>query len=259
MYSGAAPDSVVRFAVELDRQVRSVVGGRLVATILHGSAALGGFVPDRSDVDVLMLIEPPDISAKVLQVLAEQIHVAADGCPGVGLELSLVSTATAARPDPPWPFLLHVATQVVDAKTVLGIDHEGDPDLLMHFAVCRAAGIAVTGPPPDHLIGEIGRDQIFGYLRSELAWAGQHADPTYGVLNACRAWQFAVTGELVSKLDGASWALRVGGPVPTISSAVAAQAGTARDTETGPSRRAADELLDEVRLVLDEHLRATRP
>jgi streptomycin 3"-adenylyltransferase len=253
MSTGGAPESVLRFAVELDRQVRSVVGDRLVATILHGSAALGGFVPDRSDVDVLMLIDPSDISAEVLQVLAEQIHVAADGCPGVGLELSLVSTATAARPDPPWPFLLHVATRVVDAKTVVGIDHEGDPDLLMHYAVCRAAGIAVTGPPPDQLIGEIGRDQILGYLRSELAWAGQHADPTYGVLNACRAWQFAVTGELVSKLDGASWALDIGGPEGVIASAVASQTSSA----DGPQRRDADRLIGEVRALIA--VAATQP
>lgn len=226
--------------------MRALLGDQLVATILHGSSALGGFIVGRSDVDVLMLVGPPDLSARRLELLAERVTLAADGCPGVGLELSIVSAAAAARPRPPWPFVVHVTTDPADSKTVFGLGHAGDPDLLMHYAVCRTAGIAVAGPPPDELIGEIGRDQILGYLRSELSWALRHADPTYGVLNACRAWQFAVTGELVSKLDGASWATDAGGPKGVIASAVASQTGPA----DGPERQAADRLIGAVSALI---------
>lgn len=248
MSSVPAPESVVRFVVELDQQVRSVLGDQLAATILHGSAALGGFVPGRSDVDVLMLVHPGDVAAEQLRRVADRIHAISQSCPGVGLELSIVSASAAARPDSRWPFLLHVATQADDAKTVFGGDRNGDPDLLMHYAACRAAGIAVTGLPPHELIGEIGRAQILEYLRGELAWAVEHADTAYGVLNACRAWQFAVTGELVSKLDGASWALDAGGPQAVINAAITAQ------TEAGdpPPRREADELIASVRSMLRE-------
>ena len=131
-------------------------------------------------------------------------------------------------------------TGVDDAKTVPGIDRDGDPDLLMHYAVCRVGGCRRDGPAAHHLIGEIGRDQILGSLHNELTWAVGHADPDIRVLNACRAWQYAVTGELVSKLDGASWALRAGDPTAVIAAAVAAQSV---DPGDGPTRDDADDLI----------------
>ena len=41
-----------------------------------------------------------------------------------------------------------------------------------------------------------------------MSWSGphEHATTEYQVLNACRAWRFAVEGVLCSKLDGGRWA-----------------------------------------------------
>lgn len=224
MEPAPVPEPVGRFAAELDREVRSVVGDRLLSTIVHGSAALGGFMADRSDVDMLM-IAVDELDAQLLHRTAERVRGSAPRCPGVGIELSVVTAAAAADPQSPWPYLLHVATGRGDAKTVLGADHDGDDDLLMHYAVCRAAGVAATGPPPSELIGQIGRDEILDYLTTELSWAIEHAGTAYSVLNACRAWRFAATGGLVSKLEGASWALQAGAPEALVESAIAAQTG----------------------------------
>jgi len=246
--SGFSPHLVTRFVADLDRQVRSLIDGQLVATILHGSAALGRFVPGRSDVDVLMLVDSPDLAAGVLQSIAERFHAVTDRCPGAGLEISVVAAGAAADPGPPWPYLLHVTTQADDPRTVFGRDGDGVPDLLMHDAVCRSAGIAVTGPLRSTAIGEIRRSEVLDYLRHELAWAGENADTTYGVLNACRAWQFVTTGELASKLDGASWAIRSGGPEAVITAAVSAQT----DGGDGPPRLEADELMGAVDSIIEE-------
>src|SRR4029450_10132418 len=52
----------------------------------------------------------------------------------------------AAPPPPPGrpPFELHVTTGP-SPQTHLGGPAAADPDLLLHFAVCRPAGLAVTG------------------------------------------------------------------------------------------------------------------
>ncbi|MGH9252577.1 MAG: hypothetical protein ACRD0W_24125, partial [Acidimicrobiales bacterium] len=63
----------------------------------------------------------------------------------------------------------------------------GDPDLLMHYVACRAAGIVVRGPPPAELVGEVARIDVLGDLEVELRWALDDAPEAYGVLNACRA------------------------------------------------------------------------
>ena len=68
----------------------------------------------------------------------------------------------------------------------LGAQHPGDPDLLMHYVACRAAGIVVRGPPPAELVGEVARVDVLGYLEVELRWALHDAPEAYGVLNACR-------------------------------------------------------------------------
>lgn len=190
------------FSHRLDQVVRRLVGDRLVGTYLHGSAALGGFVPGRSDIDLLVIVDGPVDGPG----LADALVASAEQCPGRGIELSVVDAAVATRPVPPWPFVVHVTTDPPGPRIVDGSDCDGDPDLALHVAVCRATGIAISGPPAAQLFGEVDDPTIVEALRRELAWAVESADSTYAVLNACRAWCYARTGALVSKLEGAEWA-----------------------------------------------------
>jgi streptomycin 3"-adenylyltransferase len=84
----------------------------------------------------------------------------------------------------------------------------GDADLLMHYAVCRAAGWPAYGPPPQELIGAIPRRAILGYQASELSWGIEHASEAYSVLNACRALSYLSDDTIVSKIAGGQAALR---------------------------------------------------
>ena len=234
------------FARVLHDAVATVVDG-VVATYLHGSAALGGFVPGRSDVDILVVHDGRPLTASGLQLAAEALRASADVCPGRGIELSLVTAHDAAAPAPPWPFLLHVATGGSDAKTVLGVGHRGDPDLLMHYAVCRAAGVAVSGPDTTQLIGEISRSAVLRYLETELDWALEHAPEAYGVLNASRALAYARHNTIISKIAGAELALADGAPRELIARALAMQCGRAPDQR--PSEEA-EAYIRKVRAVL---------
>ena len=47
---------------------------------------------------------------------------------------------------------------------------------------------------------------MLAQVADELAWAAEHNPSEYAVLNACRAWRYAVDGALVSKVDGGRWA-----------------------------------------------------
>jgi streptomycin 3"-adenylyltransferase len=130
-----------------------------------------------------------------------------------------------------------MTTEPGDEKVVVGPEAGGDPDLVMHYAVCRAAGLAVRGGPPEALIGEISRADVLTYLDGELAWAMRSQSEAYAVLNACRAWEYVVSGEIVSKVDGARFAIERGGPQELIRSALARQLGERADrppsTEAG--------------------------
>lgn len=220
-------NGVVEYAQRVDGALRAMLPGTVVGTYLHGSGAFGDFVPGWSDVDLLFVIEddPPPRSA---EEIARQLAVAAVPCPGVGMEASVVTRAQAQADDGSWRFVVHLATAPAGRKTVSGVGHPGDPDLLMHFAVACAAGIAISGPPPSTVLRAPSRQAVLGYLVDELddALEGPCA---YAVLNACRAWRYVDTGDLVSKITGGTWALPIG-PTKLVQRALDEQRGLLQRT-----------------------------
>jgi hypothetical protein len=229
------PDSVLAYAAVLSGELKRASGGLVRAAYLHGSAALGGWLPS-SDVDILF-IAADEITALKLDLVARSLADSRRACPGRGLECSVVSRSAAAAPRSPWPYLLHVVTGPAEpggSRIIFGADSPGDTDLLMHYAVCRAAGWPVSGPPPEQLIGPVTRQQILAYLAGELAWGLEHAPEAYAVLNGCRALVFLTDGQLVSKVAGGEAALRSGlAPAGLIQRALAQQLGRAPEQQPG--------------------------
>ncbi len=230
------PGSVSGYAQALADELLTVLGGQLRAAYLHGSAVLGGWVPGRSDVD-MMFVAADDLSDAAARRAGQVLREGAAGCPGRELECSVVTVTQARRPAPPWPFVLHVtAGPGKPGNTVRpGGQLSGDADLLMHYAVCRAAGWPACGPPPRELIGAIPRRAILGYLASELSWGVEHASEAYAVLNACRALSYLSDDTIVSKIAGGQAALRQGlGPAELIERALAQQRGDQPDQPPTP-------------------------
>jgi hypothetical protein len=228
---------VLEYARFVRDELDAACGELLQAVYVHGSAALGGWVPGTSDVDVLLVAD--DRTDQVsLEAMASVLVQTAGACPGRGLESSVVTVSQAAAPAPPWPFLLHVVTgpgEPGGSRVHYGAHSPGDTDLLMHYVACRAAGLAVHGPPPQELIGAVPRNAILAYLADELGWGLEHAPEAYAVLNACRAAIYLTDGQIVSKIAGGETALsRGGGPAGLISRALAQQQGRMPDQQPQP-------------------------
>ncbi|GIH14402.1 aminoglycoside adenylyltransferase domain-containing protein [Rugosimonospora africana] len=222
--AGRCPLSVVEYA-GLVSTVLAASRPDLVGVYLHGSAVLGGFQPGRSDVDVLAVVERPG-TVDAQRAMGEAVAASARSCPGAGLELSVITVTTAAtigcgpvaasaanrlRPQSDGlaacPFEVHVNTTAPDAAIVTGADHPGDPDLVLHCAVCRDHARAVTGPPPDRVFGPVPAERVLAAMTADLRWAIDQGHIGYAVLNACRALRYAESGLLCSKRDGADWYL----------------------------------------------------
>jgi streptomycin 3"-adenylyltransferase len=137
-------------------------------------------------------------------------------------------------------------------QTHLGGPAAADPDLLLHFAVCRRAGVAVAGPDPVEVFAEPPRAWLLERAASELRWAVRHGDFAYRVLNACRAWRYLEDDALGSKVEGGRWArLRlVGTGLPgagaLVDAAVAAQLGLAPMPAAPADLAAADQFVASV-------------
>ncbi|MFI7012376.1 aminoglycoside adenylyltransferase domain-containing protein [Streptomyces sp. NPDC050145] len=220
--SAALPSEVLRYVTE----VASVLSGArrdLVGVYVHGSAVLGGFRSERSDVDVLAVVAGPSGEAEQ-RALGVALADTAVRCPGTGLELSVVTSATAADLGP-CAFEVHVRASARERVVVPGAGHAGDHDLVLHCAVCREHAHAVCGPPASEVFGRVSAERVVAAMMSELRWGLDQADPTYAVLNACRALRFAEGGGLCSKVDGGRWYLSRHGGHAAVAAAVAHQLG----------------------------------
>ena len=222
-------------ARRLADDLADVAGAELVAVYLHGSAALGGWVPGRSDIDMLIVaaddIGEPTLDSMVDAIVSLQRRRPPDQWPALALEISIVAASAARDPGPPCPFLRHVVTDPGGQARIVKPDQERDDrDLLMHYVACRTAGYPAYGPPPGDLIGPIARADILCYLADELRWSIANAPERYGVLNACRARLYLTDGAIVSKIAGGEAALeRRTGPADVISRALAQQRGSRSD------------------------------
>lgn len=226
--SAPPPDSVVLYARAMTGQLMAMPDGVLQAAYLHGSAVLGGWIPGSSDVDML-LVATDGISGTAVTWMGEVLCESAGRCPGRELECSVVTMAQARQPRPPWPFVLHIRAGPGKSDRTVRPDSRspGDRDLLMHYAVCRAAGWPVCGPPPQDLIAVVPRRRILDYLAGELGWGIGHAPEAYAVLNACRALIYLTDHKIVSKIAGGEAALNRGtGPAEVIGRALAQQRGS---------------------------------
>jgi hypothetical protein len=231
------------------------LGPALAGLYLHGSAALGGWSAERSDVDLLGVVARP-LGRRAKQAAAARLLHPALVCPAHGgLELSLVTAATAAAPPRRPPFELHVNTGPEGVRHHLGGPGAVDPDLLLYFAVCRRSGVAVRGAPPAEVFAEPPRAWLLEQAAEELRWALLNRGFTYRVLTACRAWRLLEDGELCSKLDGGEWARRRVADPALVDAALAAQRGLAPTPGAAADLAAADRF---AAMVLDRFPEADR-
>ncbi len=224
------------------RALADALGEDLVGVYLHGSAVLGGFRWDRSDLDVLALSRE-GLSDRLFQRVVRAL--ASLSYPANGLEFSLMTVGEALEPEFPAPrFQLHQTTDGRDrAGTVVdGRAGQGDPDLILHLAVCRQRGVAVVGPPPRVVLAPVPDESVLEAMRAEVDWARAHAPLEYLVLTCARVWFFAETHRIASKVEAGEWAAERYGEPDVIVASLARQRGAAAEIAADAAERLANEV-----------------
>jgi hypothetical protein len=217
-------------AGKVGQALKDALGRDLLAVYLHGSAVLGGFRWERSDLDILALSRTA-LSDEQLGCIVRAL--APLRYPANGLEFTLMTAREASQPElSAPPFQLHQTTDGWDraGKVVDGREREGDPDLVLHLAVCREHGHAIAGPPPRGALAAIPDQAIESAMDNEIGWARAHAPLAYLVLTAARAWLFAETHRIVSKIEAGEWAAERYPEPAVLEAALAIQRGAARTT-----------------------------
>ncbi len=195
----------VEVGAQLDRLVsllRAICEERLVGIYLHGSLALGGFQPGRSDVDLLAIVSEPQPKARNRALRDVLLRVSKDPAP---IEISLVAQSDLSPWRHPCGYEFHYSEDWRErAPSGRGLD----PDLALHVALTRARGRVLFGAPIRDVLPDVPRHDVLDSIRQDvLASLPQiHAKPAYTVLNACRTLAWLADGAFRSKEEGGLWA-----------------------------------------------------
>ena len=196
----AVPDDVAAFGSVVAERLASVLGDALIGVWFVGSIALDGFVPFESDVDIAAMCDRP-LDPTTRQDVVDALSAVLDRCPARGLEL------TVHLRDGEWQVNVNGGPRM--ERTAFITPPPGDTTFwwTLDRAIAHRHGVTIVGPPPSSVFPPPERSVLIDAMAASTRWHRQHEGATlYSVLNACRAWRYAETGELGSKLHGADWA-----------------------------------------------------
>jgi aminoglycoside adenylyltransferase-like protein len=197
-----------RYLAQVASRLREELGRGLIAVYLTGSGAYGGWVADRSDIDVIAICARP-LPAPAKRDLVEPLRHHALPCPARGLELVVYDRAAAAAPGCPMPFQVNLNTGPAIEERIT-FEPGGEPShwFVIDLSIARERARALLGPLPERLIAPVARTEVLAALADSLDWHDRNEGANANaVLAACRARRYAVEGSWSSKEGAGRWAL----------------------------------------------------
>jgi hypothetical protein len=228
------PSEVDAFGREVARRLAALLGTGFVGAYYLGSIALDAYVAGESDIDIAAVSEeriPDGMKSSIADALLD----AARDCPTRGLEFTLYRRELVVSSPGEADFEVNVNGGPRMA-TEVHFEWKREPSFwfVIDRAIAHRSGVTIDGPPPSQLFADTPRSMLLEAMVASMRWHRAHEGATlYSVLNASRAWRFAVDDVLGSKLAGGAWA-RDRWPRPDlIDAAVALRHGHPADLEPG--------------------------
>lgn len=194
-----------------------ILGNNLVGVYLHGSAVMGCFHPEKSDLDFIIVIQH-DLNAAVKRqymdmVVAQNSHDAIIA-PAKGIELSIVKESVCRPFVYPTPFVLHFSEAHLNWYQTNPSDYiekmnGTDKDLAAHFTILYHRGMTLWGKEIPEVFAEVDAAYYFDSIWNDIENAKEEIteNPMYITLNLCRVLAYQKEQLILSKLEGGTWGL----------------------------------------------------
>ena len=190
-----------------------LLGDALCGIYLHGSAVMGCFLPAKSDIDLIVVVEA-GLSDETKRAFMEMVVELNALAPPKGIEMSIVRRAVCDPCVYPTPYELHFSNGHLDWYRSDPEDYiremKGtDKDLAAHFTVLRARGRCLSGLPIGEVFGPVPKQAYLDSLRYDVEAAREEITeyPMYLILNLARVLAFCREELVLSKKEGGEWAL----------------------------------------------------
>ncbi len=193
---------------------KNCFGENLTGVYLHGSAAMGCFHPETSDLDLIVVVkDTPDETAKL--AFLNQVLKLDQDAPAKGIEMSVVLEEYCRNFIYPTPFVLHYSRMhharcIADPTAFVQEMHGTDPDLAAHFMIIFHRGITLFGPPARELFKAPAAKEFRASIELDAEDAADNIlkAPVYGILNLLRVLAYKRDNLLLSKKEAHDWALQ---------------------------------------------------
>ena len=204
-------DSVQKILECFVEKAREIFEGNLTGVYLHGSLAMGCFRWDKSDIDLIVVVED-DITDGQKMRFMEEVTALNRLAPKKGIEMSVVKAAYCREFVYPTPYELHFSPAHLDwfdraPEEYISKMKGTDPDLAAHFTIINHYGIVLYGEQIRAVFAMVPRKDYVDSILSDVENANEDilVNPVYVVLNLCRVLAFLKDGQVFSKLQGGEW------------------------------------------------------
>lgn len=192
---------------------KSTISEQLIGIYLHGSLAMGCFHSDRSDIDLIVIIENNMTDDQKLSFM-NQIVELNNRAPVKGLEISVVKRRYCNDFVYPTPFELHFSLMHLrwfqeNPNDYIHKMNGVDCDLATHFTMIMKYGVALYGEEISNVFNEVPKKDYIDSICKDIKDARKEIieNPVYVILNLCRTLAFLKEDLYLSKDEGGQWGL----------------------------------------------------
>ncbi len=202
-------DLLLRFT----QTARALFGRKLTGVYLHGSAAMGCFNPEKSDLDLILVAEDA-ISDQEKMEFMKAVIAFDEEAPAKGIELSIVKKEFCLSFVYPTPFELHFSREHLGWFFLNPWDYIAkmkgtDKDLAAHFTILKSYGFVLYGEDIRQVFSPVPKADYLDSIWYDIENAREDIlnNPLYITLNLCRALAYARDQKVCSKQSGGMWGL----------------------------------------------------
>lgn len=190
-----------------------IIGHQLTGIYLHGSMAMECFNPEKSDIDIIVVIEDNILDAQKM-IFMEHVVKLNEYAPAKGLEISIVKREYCKPFVYPTPFELHFSPMHLKLFKDNPIEYieklKGkDKDLATHFTIVNKYGVVLSDQAIPNVFGEVSKKYYADSIWLDIKNAKEDIvdDPIYVILNLCRVLAFITDNLYLSKEKGGEWGI----------------------------------------------------
>ena len=199
---------------EFVNRSKDILKENLVGIYLHGSSVMGCFNPEKSDIDLIIVVDDKmsDITKKAYMDMVVKLNSYA---PAKGIEMSIVRKEVCDPFVYPTPFELHFSAMHLkwyeDNPEDYILKMNGtDKDLAAHFTIIGKRGKCLLGLPIEDVFAVVPKADYMDSIWNDIVEAPEEIteNTMYLTLNLVRVLAFAKDGLVLSKKEGGEWGLK---------------------------------------------------